>query len=288
MSLGINNNKFKFLNLLSKKKQTILKCNTNNKNNERLLKNIQDTEKIKLIKISQQKGNLNDNNNTINKIDELFNPESLDSLKDDSLNIEQTEYQPIKISEEKNEENKIKNKICMKYKKKNMNSNLTINLIKTNEQTERNINSKDKKDLFKINDFNGNLLNKNNSMINLKVKNDKLTQEINKRLLIEKTLKNKEKELFEANIIIQRLKKENDNLKKLTNFSENSLKYNSLNLSKLLDEEEIKKLNEEIRILKNDQQNNKNIIIELNSKIKLLLEENNNLKKLNTKKEKKK
>ena len=288
MSLGINNNKFKFLNLLSKKKQTILKCNTNNKNNERLLKNIQDTEKIKLIKISQQKGNLNDNNNTINKIDELFNPESLDSLKDDSLNIEQTEYQPIKISEEKNEENKIKNKICMKYKKKNMNSNLTINLIKTNEQTERNINSKDKKDLFKINDFNGNLLNKNNSMINLKVKNDKLTQEINKRLLIEKTLKNKEKELFEANMIIQRLKKENDNLKKLTNFSENSLKYNSLNLSKLLDEEEIKKLNEEIRILKNDQQNNKNIIIELNSKIKLLLEENNNLKKLNTKKEKKK
>jgi hypothetical protein len=176
----------------------------------------------------------------------------------------------------------------MKYKKKNMNSNLTINLIKTNEQTERNINSKDKKDLFKINDFNGNLLNKNNSMINLKVKNDKLTQEINKRLLIEKTLKNKEKELFEANMIIQRLKKENDNLKKLTNFSENSLKYNSLNLSKLLDEEEIKKLNEEIRILKNDQQNNKNIIIELNSKIKLLLEENNNLKKLNTKKEKKK
>ena len=169
-----------------------------------------------------------------------------------------------------------------------MNSNLTINLIKTNEQTERNINSKDKKDLFKINDFNGNLLNKNNSMINLKVKNDKLTQEINKRLLIEKTLKNKEKELFEANMIIQRLKKENDNLKKLTNFSENSLKYNSLNLSKLLDEEEIKKLNEEIRILKNDQQNNKNIIIELNSKIKLLLEENNNLKKLNTKKEKKK
>ena len=288
MSLGINNNKFKFLNLLSKKKQTILKCNTNNKNNERLLKNIQDTEKIKLIKISQQKGNLNDNNNTINKIDELFNPESLDSLKDDSLNIEQTEYQPIKISEEKNEENKIKNKICMKYKKKNMNSNLRINLIKTNEQTERNINSKDKKDLFKINDFNGNLLNKNNSMINLKVKNDKLTQEINKRLLIEKTLKNKEKELFEANMIIQRLKKENDNLKKLTNFSENSLKYNSLNLSKLLDEEEIKKLNEEIRILKNDQQNNKNIIIELNSKIKLLLEENNNLKKLNTKKEKKK
>ena len=288
MSLGINNNKFKFLNLLSKKKQTILKCNTNNKNNERLLKNIQDTEKIKLIKISQQKGNLNDNNNTINKIDELFNPESLDSLEDDSLNIEQTEYQPIKISEEKNEENKIKNKICMKYKKKNMNSNLTINLIKTNEQTERNINSKDKKDLFKINDFNGNLLNKNNSMINLKVKNDKLTQEINKRLLIEKTLKNKEKELFEANMIIQRLKKENDNLKKLTNFSENSLKYNSLNLSKLLDEEEIKKLNEEIRILKNDQQNNKNIIIELNSKIKLLLEENNNLKKLNTKKEKKK
>ena len=288
MSLGINNNKFKFLNLLSKKKQTILKCNTNNKNNERLLKNIQDTEKIKLIKISQQKGNLNDNNNTINKIDELFNPESLDSLKDDSLNIEQTEYQPIKISEEKNEENKIKNKICIKYKKKNMNSNLTINLIKTNEQTERNINSKDKKDLFKINDFNGNLLNKNNSMINLKVKNDKLTQEINKRLLIEKTLKNKEKELFEANMIIQRLKKENDNLKKLTNFSENSLKYNSLNLSKLLDEEEIKKLNEEIRILKNDQQNNKNIIIELNSKIKLLLEENNNLKKLNTKKEKKK
>lgn len=288
MSLGINNNKFKFLNLLSKKKQTILKCNTNNKNNERLLKNIQDSEKIKLIKISQQKGNLNDNNNTINKIDELFNPESLDSLKDDSLNIEQTEYQPIKISEEKNEENKIKNKICMKYKKKNMNSNLTINLIKTNEQTERNINSKDKKDLFKINDFNGNLLNKNNSMINLKVKNDKLTQEINKRLLIEKTLKNKEKELFEANMIIQRLKKENDNLKKLTNFSENSLKYNSLNLSKLLDEEEIKKLNEEIRILKNDQQNNKNIIIELNSKIKLLLEENNNLKKLNTKKEKKK
>ena len=252
------------------------------------MKNIQDTEKIKLIKISQQKGNLNDNNNTINKIDELFNPESLDSLKDDSLNIEQTEYQPIKISEEKNEENKIKNKICMKYKKKNMNSNLTINLIKTNEQTERNINSKDKKDLFKINDFNGNLLNKNNSMINLKVKNDKLTQEINKRLLIEKTLKNKEKELFEANMIIQRLKKENDNLKKLTNFSENSLKYNSLNLSKLLDEEEIKKLNEEIRILKNDQQNNKNIIIELNSKIKLLLEENNNLKKLNTKKEKKK
>ena len=288
MSLGINNNKFKFLNLLSKKKQTILKCNTNNKNNERLLKNIQDTEKIKLIKISQQKGNLNDNNNTINKIDELFNPESLDSLKDDSLNIEQTEYQPIKISEEKNEENKIKNKICMKYKKKNMNSNLTINLIKTNEQTERNINSKDKKDLFKINDFNGNLLNKNNSMINLKVKNDKLTQEINKRLLIEKTLKNKEKELFEANIIIQRLKKENDNLKKLTNFSENSLKYNSLNLSKLLDEEEIKKLNEEIRILKNNQQNNKNIIIELISKIKLLKEENNNLKKLNTKKEKKK
>ena len=288
MSLGINNNKFKFLNSLSKKKQTILKCNTNNKNNERLLKNIQDSEKIKLIKISQQKGNLNDNNNTINKIDELFNPESLDSLKDDSLNIEQTEYQPIKISEEKNEENKIKNKICMKYKKKNMNSNLTINLIKTNEQTERNINSKDKKDLFKINDFNGNLLNKNNSMINLKVKNDKLTQEINKRLLIEKTLKNKEKELFEANMIIQRLKKENDNLKKLTNFSENSLKYNSLNLSKLLDEEEIKKLNEEIRILKNDQQNNKNIIIELNSKIKLLLEENNNLKKLNTKKEKKK
>ena len=288
MSLGINNNKFKFLNLLSKKKQTILKCNTNNKNNERLLKNIQDTEKIKLIKISQQKGNLNDNNNTINKIDELFNPESLDSLKDDSLNIEQTEYQPIKISEEKNEENKIKNKICMKYKKKNMNSNLTINLIKTNEQAERNINSKDKKDLFKINDFNGNLLNKNNSMINLKVKNDKLTQEINKRLLIEKTLKNKEKELFEANMIIQRLKKENDNLKKLTNFSENSLKYNSLNLSKLLDEEEIKKLNEEIRILKNDQQNNKNIIIELNSKIKLLKEENNNLKKLNTKKEKKK
>ena len=288
MSLGINNNKFKFLNLLSKKKQTILKCNTNNKNNERLLKNIQDSKKIKLIKISQQKGNLNDNNNTINKIDELFNPESLDSLKDDSLNIEQTEYQPIKISEEKNEENKIKNKICMKYKKKNMNSNLTINLIKTNEQTERNINSKDKKDLFKINDFNGNLLNKNNSMINLKVKNDKLTQEINKRLLIEKTLKNKEKELFEANMIIQRLKKENDNLKKLTNFSENSLKYNSLNLSKLLDEEEIKKLNEEIRILKNDQQNNKNIIIELNSKIKLLLEENNNLKKLNTKKEKKK
>ena len=169
-----------------------------------------------------------------------------------------------------------------------MNSNLTINLIKTNEQTERNINSKDKKDLFKINDFNGNLLNKNNSMINLKVKNDKLTQEINKRLLIEKTLKNKEKELFEANMIIQRLKKENDNLKKLTNFSENSLKYNSLNLSKLLDEEEIKKLNEEIRILKNNQQNNKNIIIELNSKIKLLLEENNNLKKLNTKKEKKK
>ena len=288
MSLGINNNKFKFLNSLSKKKQTILKCNTNNKNNERLLKNIQDSKKIKLIKISQQKGNLNDNNNTINKIDELFNPESLDSLKDDSLNIEQTEYQPIKISEEKNEENKIKNKICMKYKKKNMNSNLTINLIKTNEQTERNINSKDKKDLFKINDFNGNLLNKNNSMINLKVKNDKLTQEINKRLLIEKTLKNKEKELFEANMIIQRLKKENDNLKKLTNFSENSLKYNSLNLSKLLDEEEIKKLNEEIRILKNDQQNNKNIIIELNSKIKLLLEENNNLKKLNTKKEKKK
>ena len=288
MSLGINNNKFKFLNLLSKKKQKILKYNTNNKNNERLLKNIQDTEKIKLIKISQQKGNLNDNNNTINKIDELFNPESLDSLKDDSLNIEQTEYQPIKISEEKNEENKIKNKICMKYKKKNMNSNLTINLIKTNEQTERNINSKDKKDLFKINDFNGNLLNKNNSMINLKVKNDKLTQEINKRLLIEKTLKNKEKELFEANMIIQRLKKENDNLKKLTNFSENSLKYNSLNLSKLLDEEEIKKLNEEIRILKNDQQNNKNIIIELNSKIKLLKEENNNLKKLNTKKEKKK
>ena len=288
MSLGINNNKFKFLNSLSKKKQTILKCNTNNKNNERLLKNIQDTEKIKLIKISQQKGNLNDNNNTINKIDELFNPESLDSLKDDSLNIEQTEYQPIKISEEKNEENKIKNKICIKYKKKNMNSNLRINLIKTNEQTERNINSKDKKDLFKINDFNGNLLNKNNSMINLKVKNDKLTQEINKRLLIEKTLKNKEKELFEANMIIQRLKKENDNLKKLTNFSENSLKYNSLNLSKLLDEEEIKKLNEEIRILKNDQQNNKNIIIELNSKIKLLLEENNNLKKLNTKKEKKK
>ena len=288
MSLGINNNKFKFLNLLSKKKQTILKCNTNNKNNERLLKNIQDSKKIKLIKISQQKGNLNDNNNTINKIDELFNPESLDSLKDDSLNIEQTEYQPIKISEEKNEENKIKNKICMKYKKKNMNSNLTINLIKTNEQTERNINSKDKKDLFKINDFNGNLLNKNNSMINLKVKNDKLTQEINKRLLIEKTLKNKEKELFEANMIIQRLKKENDNLKKLTNFSENSLKYNSLNLSKLLDEEEIKKLNEEIRILKNDQQNNKNIIIKLNSKIKLLLEENNNLKKLNTKKEKKK
>ena len=118
MSLGINNNKFKFLNSLSKKKQTILKCNTNNKNNERLLKNIQDSEKIKLIKISQQKGNLNDNNNTINKIDELFNPESLDSLKDDSLNIEQTEYQPIKISEEKNEENKIKNKICMKYKKK--------------------------------------------------------------------------------------------------------------------------------------------------------------------------
>lgn len=288
MSLGINNNKFKFLNSLSKKKQTILKCNTNNKNNERLLKNIQDSKKIKLIKISQQKGNLNDNNNTINKIDELFNPESLDSLKDDSLNIEQTEYQPIKISEEKNEENKIKNKICMKYKKKNMNSNLKINLIKTNEQTERNINSKDKKDLFKINDFNGNLLNKNNSMINLKVKNDKLTQEINKRLLIEKTLKNKEKELFEANMIIQRLKKENDNLKKLTNFSENSLKYNSLNLSKLLDEEEIKKLNEEIRILKNDQQNNKNIIIELNSKIKLLLEENNNLKKLNTKKEKKK
>ena len=169
-----------------------------------------------------------------------------------------------------------------------MNSNLTINLIKTNEQTERNINSKDKKDLFKINDFNGNLLNKNNSMINLKVKNDKLTQEINKRLLIEKTLKNKEKELFEANMIIQRLKKENDNLKKLTSLSENSLKYNSLNLSKLLDEEEIKKLNEEIRILKNDQQNNKNIIIELNSKIKLLLEENNNLKKLNTKKEKKK
>ena len=169
-----------------------------------------------------------------------------------------------------------------------MNSNLTINLIKTNKQTERNINSKDKKDLFKINDFNGNLLNKNNSMINLKVKNDKLTQEINKRLLIEKTLKNKEKELFEANMIIQRLKKENDNLKKLTNFSENSLKYNSLNLSKLLDKEEIKKLNEEIRILKNDQQNNKNIIIELNSKIKLLLEENNNLKKLNTKKEKKK
>ena len=125
------------------------------------------------------------------------------------INIEQTEYQPIKISEEKNEENKIKNKICMKYKKKNMNSNLTINLIKTNEQTERNINSKDKKDLFKINDFNGNLLNKNNSMINLKVKNDKLTQEINKRLLIEKTLKNKEKELFEANMIIQRLKKQN-------------------------------------------------------------------------------
>ena len=169
-----------------------------------------------------------------------------------------------------------------------MNSNLTKNLIKKNKKNKRNINSKDKKDLFKINDFNGNLLNKNNSMINLKVKNDKLTQEINKRLLIEKTLKNKEKELFEANMIIQRLKKENDNLKKLTNFSENSLKYNSLNLSKLLDEEEIKKLNEEIRILKNDQQNNKNIIIELNSKIKLLLEENNNLKKLNTKKEKKK
>ncbi len=288
MSLGINNNKFKFLNLLSKKKQTVLKCNTNNKNNERLLKNIQDTEKIKLIKISQQKGNLNNNNNTINKIDELFNPETLDdSLKDDSLNIEQTEFQPIKISEEKNEENKI----CMKLsfnKKKNKNSNLMIKLIKNNEQTQRNINSKEKKDLFKINDFNGNLLNKNNSMINFKVKNNELTQEINKRLLIEKTLKNKEKELFEANMMIQRLKKENDNLKKLTSLSENSLKYNSLNLSKLLDEEEIKKLNEEIKILKNDQQNNKNIIIELNSKIKLLKEENNNLKKLNIKKEKKK
>ncbi len=85
------------------------------------MKNIQDTEKIKLIKISQQKGNLNNNNNTINKIDELFNPETLDdSLKDDSLNIEQTEFQPIKISEEKNEENKI----CMKLsfnKKKNKN-----------------------------------------------------------------------------------------------------------------------------------------------------------------------
>ncbi len=252
------------------------------------MKNIQDTEKIKLIKISQQKGNLNNNNNTINKIDELFNPETLDdSLKDDSLNIEQTEFQPIKISEEKNEENKI----CMKLsfnKKKNKNSNLMIKLIKNNEQTQRNINSKEKKDLFKINDFNGNLLNKNNSMINFKVKNNELTQEINKRLLIEKTLKNKEKELFEANMMIQRLKKENDNLKKLTSLSENSLKYNSLNLSKLLDEEEIKKLNEEIKILKNDQQNNKNIIIELNSKIKLLKEENNNLKKLNIKKEKKK
>ncbi len=163
-----------------------------------------------------------------------------------------------------------------------------IKLIKNNEQTQRNINSKEKKDLFKINDFNGNLLNKNNSMINFKVKNNELTQEINKRLLIEKTLKNKEKELFEANMMIQRLKKENDNLKKLTSLSENSLKYNSLNLSKLLDEEEIKKLNEEIKILKNDQQNNKNIIIELNSKIKLLKEENNNLKKLNIKKEKKK
>lgn len=163
-------------------------------------------QKIKLIKISQQKGNLNDNNNTINKIDELFNPESLDSLKDDSLNIEQTEYQPIKISEEKMK--KIKSKIKFAWNiKKNMNSNLTINLIKTNEQTERNINSKDKKDLFKINDFNGNLLNKNNSMINLKVKNDKLTQEINKRLLIEKTLKKQRKRIIWSKYDNSKIKK---------------------------------------------------------------------------------
>lgn len=286
MSLSINNNKFNFLNLLSKNKEKDLKFKVNNKSNERLLKNIQDNEKIKIVKLFQEKKDLN-NNNTINKIDELFNPETLESLKDDSFNIEQIDYQPIKISEEKSEENKKEktNKNLMKLtfnKKKSKNSNYLINFINShNNVSERNIISKDKKNLS---DFKGNLLNRNNSMNNLKSKNDELTKEINKRLLVEKTLKKKERELLEANMIIQNLKKENNKLKKLTSYSESSLKHNSLNLSKILDEGEIKKLNEEIKILKKDQQNKKSLIIELNSQIQLLKKENNNLKNLSKRK----
>ena len=255
--------------------------------------------KIRLIK--HRKEEINDINNTINKIDNLFNPGSINISNDNSIKIEQTDYQPIKISEEKKEKNneviKIKHNILRpKYEVDNMKnelkSNKSFNLtnyaklkifsksfrnsssyINDNSFNENKKDITNKKNLLKIH---------NSSSNNIKFKDDELKNEISKRILIEKKLNKKEIELQKANIIINELKVENEKLKNLinSNFENNIL------LKKKEEKEEYKKLNEEIKILKNEQNKNKKIIIELNKQIQLLKEENNNLKILNKAKSK--
>ncbi len=295
MSFDLKNKNENIFQLLSQNKN--FKLNKKYSSENFFIQN-QIKGKIRLIK--HRKEEINDINNTINKIDNLFNPGTINISNDNSIKIEQTDYQPIKISEEKKEKNneviKIKHNILRpKYEvdniRKELKSNKSFNLtnyekLKIFSKSFRNSSSyindnsfnENKKDITNKK----NLLKIHNSSSNNKFKDDELKNEISKRILIEKKLNKKELELQKANIIINELKVENEKLKNLinSNFENNIL------LKKKEEKEEYKKLNEEIKILKNEQNKNKKIIIELNKQIQLLKEENNNLKILNKAKSK--
>jgi hypothetical protein len=286
MSFDLKNKKENVIHLLPKNKSFKLNKKYNNEN---LLLQNQMGGKIRLIKYRNEE--INDINNTINKIDNLFNPGSINISNDNSIKIEQTDYEPIKISKENNNEKiKIKNNILRKKVvdnkisnklKPNNSFNLTnykifkINLPKSfrNSSLNKNDNTfnENKNEVFnKIN-----LLNLNNSSSNnIKIKDDELTKEMKKRILVENKLIKKEKELEKANNIINELRLENETLKNLINRNIE----NNILLKKKEEKEENKKLNEEIKILKNEHNKNKNIINELNKQIQLLKEENNDLK----------
>ena len=296
MSFDLKNKNENIFQLLSQNKN--FKLNKKYSSENFFIQN-QIKGKIRLIK--HRKEEINDINNTINKIDNLFNPGTINISNNNSIKIEQTDYQPIKISEEKKEKNneviKIKHNILRpKYEVDNMKnelkSNKSFNLtnyaklkifsksfrnsssyINDNSFNENKKDITNKKNLLKIH---------NSSSNNIKFKDDELKNEISKRILIEKKLNKKEIELQKANIIINELKVENEKLKNLIN----SNYENNILLKKKEEKEEYKKLNEEIKILKNEQNKNKKIIIELNKQIQLLKEENNNLKILNKAKSK--
>ena len=110
MSFDLKNKKENVIHLLPKNKSFKLNKKYNNEN---LLHQNQIVGKIRLIKYRNEE--INDINNTINKIDNLFNPGSINISNDNSIKIEQTDYEPIKISKENNNEKiKIKNNILRK------------------------------------------------------------------------------------------------------------------------------------------------------------------------------
>ena len=58
--------------------------------------------------MKNRKEEINESNNTINKINNLFNPDIINISNDNSIKIEQTDFEPIKISEEKKGKNNVK------------------------------------------------------------------------------------------------------------------------------------------------------------------------------------